>query len=244
MAYQSGGSVGFIPSTVVTPPLDPNQPLPEEPVQPIGPNGELPAVGTAGPLSLDFASNLSFGNHEIVNRDVVYSAKAQGLTQSDGSTTAYVPNYVQVTDNRGTNAGWALQVKQNGQFTATTKTTNSRLIGASIQLNQPTVIGVTNSVAPMTNEVSLDPEGNSTVIMSASVGSGSGTWLTRWGNQKSLVTEEQMTADALAKEAVMINPAVTLSVPGKTPRDAVKYSTTLVWTLTNVPATGSSVING
>ena len=39
------------------------------------------------------------------------------------------PNYVQVTDNRGTEAGWSLKVKQEGQFKSTS---GKELTGAAI----------------------------------------------------------------------------------------------------------------
>ena len=42
-----------------------------------------------------------------------------------------VPNFVQVTDNRGTNAGWKLSVTQNDQF----KTADGKeLTGATLTL--------------------------------------------------------------------------------------------------------------
>lgn len=37
-------------------------------------------------------------------------------------------------------------------------------------------------------------------------------------------------------ETVQKNKAITLEIPGKTPKDAVKYTTKLTWTLTDTPA--------
>ena len=43
------------------------------------------------------------------------------------------PNYVQVTDNRGTEAGWSLKVKQEGQFKSTS---GKELTGALSRLKR------------------------------------------------------------------------------------------------------------
>lgn len=242
-AYQSNGSVGFMPSNEVTPPFNPNEPTPEEPVNPIGPEGEQPNPGTAGPLSLDFASSFFFGNRKITNQDVVYPAKAQALAKQDGTITSYVPNYVQVTDNRGTNAGWTLNVSQAGQLRSAKATTNDELKGAAITLKNPVAVGITRNMSPIANEVTLDPNSASSIVMSAVVGTGSGTCITRWGNQGDLTDEEQAlvdtqsNSDLVEKENVTVSPAVTLSIPGKAPRDAVQYTTTLNWTLTNILTT-------
>jgi hypothetical protein len=233
--YQSGGSVGFAPSTEVTPPFNPDDPNPEEPVRPIDPAGETPSAGTAGPLAIDFASSFSFGNRQIVNRDATYSAKAQALTQPDGQLATYVPNYVQVTDNRGTNAGWTLLVSQKGQMHTASKMVNQVLSGAEIALNQPIVAGVTRSISPTARVVTLDPDGAESVVMTASAGSGAGTWLTHWGNQNDVIAESQVVTGTENTEAVQVDPAITLTIPGTTPRDAVSYITTLNWTLVNVP---------
>jgi hypothetical protein len=243
LAYQSTGSVGFVPSNEGTKPFNPNEPTPEEPVNPIGPDGEQANPGTAGPLSLDFASSFFFGNRKITNQDVVYKANAQALANQDGTITSYVPNYIQVTDNRGNNAGWTLNVSQTGQLRSTKATTNGELKGAMITLKEPVSVGLTNSMAPKAHEVTLDPNGAKSIVMSAEAGTGSGTWITRWGSQGDLMDEEQSVLDKqsnsklLEKENVTVSPAVTLSIPGKTPRDAVRYTTTLNWILTNIPIT-------
>lgn len=233
--HQSDGSVTIIPSHEPTLPLNPNSPNPEEPVIPVGPDGKPPESGTSGPLSIDFASSLSFGYREIVNRDSVYSARSQVLFKQDGKVSSYVPNYVQVTDNRGSNAGWTLEVTQKGQLEASVKTVNESLVGAKITLNSPNVIGITDTRAPVAKNTELDPNGNSSVIMAADKNSGAGTWITRWGSQNDLLFEKQKVPNQIEMETVQVNPDVTLSIPGTTPRDAVLYTTTLNWTLSNVP---------
>lgn len=55
-----------------------------------------PNPGTAGPLSIDFASSFQFGNQKITSETMDYYAKLQEFTSSLAG-----PNYVQVTDKRG-----------------------------------------------------------------------------------------------------------------------------------------------
>ncbi|WP_242278973.1 WxL domain-containing protein, partial [Bacillus cereus group sp. BfR-BA-01313] len=123
-SYNSKVNIEFAPSNEPNKPVDPENPGGD----PTGPNG--PVVddpnqeGTQGPLSIDFASTLKFGNQKITSQDATYYAEPQKF--EDGSDR---PNYVQVTDNRGTESGWTLQVKQNAQLTSENK---HELDGATI----------------------------------------------------------------------------------------------------------------
>ncbi|RAN86467.1 cell surface protein [Bacillus sp. SRB_28] len=224
--YESNGVVEFIPNTDPTDPVDPNNPDPEKPVKPVDPtNPEGPNPGTNGPLSIDYASSLDFGINKISNKDVTYYAKAQELRSDEGST--YVPNYVQISDNRGTNAGWTLTVKQEGQLSNDT-TQNKELTGSQIQFVDPTVASKTEVTPPTPADViTLDPNGAESLVMSAKQSAGAGLWVDRWG------TVEEMNGDQ--GEKVQKTKAISLTIPGKTPKDAVKYSTKLTWNLSDVP---------
>ena len=104
--YSTGGTVKFVTDTEITTPVDPLDPGEEvTPVDPTDPEKPI-KPGTPGPLSIDFASPLYFGEQKISTVDKVYTADAQPL--SDSTTR---PNYVQVTDKRGGEQGWTLQVK-------------------------------------------------------------------------------------------------------------------------------------
>ena len=63
--------------------------------------------------------------------------------------------------------------------------------------------------------------------MDAKEGAGAGTWVGRFGSV------EEVTIDG---QAVKKNTAVTLTIPGKTAKDAVAYTTKLTWTLSDTPA--------
>ncbi|MFB4211552.1 WxL domain-containing protein [Shouchella sp. JSM 1781072] len=216
--YDSNGKVKFTPYDGVTDPLDPENPDPENPVDPVDPTDpEGPNPGTTGPLSIDYASSLDFGENEISSQDRIYPAKAQQLR--DGR---YVPNYVQISDNRGTNTGWVLSVQQNGQFKNET-TQHDTLTGAAITFSDPTVNGTLNNVDPptATASFSLDPEGDSSIVMFADEGEGAGTWINHFGE---------------VNQATNLTPAIELFVPGATPKDSTEYRTTLTWNLSDVPS--------
>ena len=67
--------------------------------------------------------------------------------------------------------------------------------------------------------------------MSAKVNQGAGTYSNRWGTVET-VKETDKDGNEVDAE---VTKAVTLEVPGSTPKDAVKYSTTLTWSLSDVP---------
>lgn len=219
--YPSEGIVEFKASESITPPVDPTDPT--KPIKPVDPTDPLKPIepGTQGPLSIDFASPLNFGRNEITNKDVTYYADA--LTGEGGEI---VPNYVQISDNRGTSAGWTLSVKQNGQFT-NKETKHKTLTGAEIVFEKGiAVTSMEDVTAPTTYKMTLDPDGAISPVMSAKADEGEGLWMSVFGSVED-VTE--------GTETVKKNKAISLSIPGKTPKDAAKYTTSLTWTLSDVP---------
>jgi hypothetical protein len=233
-AYQSNGTVDFIPNTDPTNPVNPENPDPENPVQPVDPTDpDGPNPGTNGPLSIDYASSLDFGVNKISNKNEVYYARAQAYLDEDGEVSPLkTANYVQISDNRGSNAGWRLSVKQNGQF-KNESTLNKELTGSVITLKNPTVKsnaqGVTAPIAAAT--ITLDAAGAESVVMTAASHAGAGTWVNAWGTVET-VTEKD---EANQAYQVDVTKDVALSVPGSTPKDAVNYATTLTWTLSDTP---------
>jgi hypothetical protein len=228
-SYDSKANVGFTPGSDPTLPIDPEYPDPEKPVRPIGPGKEDPAPGTVGPLSIDFASSFDFGVNEIVNTDATYFARAQHFKDS----TVIKPNYVQVTDTRGLHSGWSLRVKQMGQFKSTEPTRYNVLDGAQITMSLPKVSGTMMDVGtPLVKDtIALNPLGTEEVVMYAAENVGSGTWITYWGKVEEV---EEITQNG-EKHLVYVNKAITLDVPGRTPKDSVEYQTEFVWILSNVP---------
>ncbi|WP_413524393.1 WxL domain-containing protein [Carnobacterium divergens] len=212
--YETDTTVKFSPSDEITPPVDPLDP--EKPTTPVDPEDPDKPInpGTNGPLSIDFASPLYFGENKIVTSDKDYFAEAQPL--SDGTTR---PNFVQVTDNRGGEQGWTLQVKQNGQFKS--KTSNRELTGAQISFANGQVATATDSKVPsiIATEFTLVADGTGAAqnVMTAKAGEGAGTHIYRSGDDAAKAT------------------SVKLAVPGKLTKLAETYTTTLTYTLTDVP---------
>lgn len=223
--YQSNAKIGFSAGSGPNPPVDPNQPDPTDPVSPENPDGSKPAPGGNGTLTIDFASNFDFGSHSISHADQTYYAKAQKYFNSNTVT----PDYVQVTDLRGTQAGWTLKVIEDSQFEEQKSGPNkySELKGASISLTKPNPVSKTNQNAPTAQEVINLLPNTETTVAQAAVGQGAGTWVIRWGDQANLQKQ---------KDGTILTPEVTLFVPGSTPKDAAAYTTSLRWLLSDLPA--------
>ncbi|EUJ29203.1 cell surface protein with WxL domain [Listeria floridensis FSL S10-1187] len=216
----SHAGVLFQADTGVTSPVNPLDPtVPVGPVNPADPNNPH-EPGTSGPLSIDYVSNFDFGSQVIESKDKTYYAKLDHVLATSTSTELDVPNFVQVTDKRGSNVGWKLSVKQNGQF-ATTSGTVKTLNNAVLSFVQGTPKSLTAaSYAPTGQAVSLDPNGtSSSTVATAAAGKGMGTWTVAFG------------ADANAAKT-----GVSLFVPMDTAKEVgAKYETTLTWSLENTP---------
>lgn len=216
--YTSNGLIEFTPGEQPVDPVDPLDPeQPVDPTDPTDPEGK-PQPGTPGPLSIDFASSFNFGDNKITSKDETYYAGLQKYKDKDTDQELREgPNYVQVTDNRGTLAGWTLKVKQTKQF----ETDDShKLDGAKITLINGNINTVSES-APATavDKIEIDNMNEDLLVMSAKKDAGAGTFLTRWGDEDLAKSKEN----------------VQLFVPGKAVKKKAQYKTSFVWTLTDVP---------
>lgn len=179
---------------------DPDNPV--GPIDPIDPDDNPPSndpTGNTGDLRIDYISNIDFGTQTISGKTETYIAeKPASLTES------------QVSDLRGTGAGWHLQVNYDTEkpgFTSEDKT----LSGAELTLPSGTAKSVADNKAtpPATSEVVVNDAAQN--IMTATANTGLGTW-----------ADEMDTAN------------VSLKVPsGNLVGD---YTATLVWTLSDAPA--------
>lgn len=223
--YSSNGVIKFVPNTNPTEPTDPEEP--GEGVEPIDPtNPEGPNPGTPGPLSIDYASSLDFGVNKISSKDETYYANAQSYSDKDKVTA----NYVQVTDNRGSSAGWSLKVKQEQQF-ENADAKYSELKGAAITINDSVAVSNSEGVEAPTTQASIVLEpGTAVAVMDATDGAGDGTWVSRFGNVAKVAVEQE---DGSTKD-IDKNTSVQLDVPGSTPKSAVEYRANLTWVLAEV----------
>lgn len=191
---------------------------PKEPVKP-GPDtdGKNPhPPSTKGPLSVNYISNLQFGNQEANGNDAVFQVKPDRVINSQDAEIE-VPNYVQITDHRGTNSGWTLMVKQDQPF----KNGEHSLEGTEIVFGSPVLSSKSGkeSTAPSaTKSFTLTADGNAAVVMSAATNQGMGTWVTRFG-----------------EDIEGAKSGIQLKIPGDSKKVAGFYQTSLTWTLTDTP---------
>ena len=167
----STGSIKYVTDNSTTDPIDPTNPDPDKPVTPTDPGHENPG---AGPLSIDYVSNINFGEQKTTGTDATYYANLDKISESDG-TASEVPNFVQVTDKRGSNAGWHLSVTEDTQF----KNGNDTLDGALITMKNGTLSTPNDGEAPTAStEIKLVP-GQLQNVVDAATDKGTGTWLDR-----------------------------------------------------------------
>ncbi|MGO3749106.1 WxL domain-containing protein, partial [Vagococcus salmoninarum] len=212
---QSQGEIEYIVNTDPTLPVDPMDPGNE-----IKPNPSNPGTQNPGPLSIDYMSSIYFGKQKAYGNDQAYFAELDTVFMADNRQKP-VPNYVQITDNRGTNQGWSLAVKQESQF----KNEGNKTLGkAELRLFNGTP-NSQNSLdkGPVANQkiiLRLDNSGQgiNSNVMQAKANNGHGTWTNMFGSD--LETAKK---------------SVELFVPGGTLIEKGSYRTTLIWTLSDEP---------
>ncbi|MDZ5760711.1 WxL domain-containing protein [Carnobacterium maltaromaticum] len=143
-------------------PTDPDNPNPPNPIDPADPDN--PGTGEEGPLSIDYVSNIKFGEHKISGKNISYKAINQNP-------------FVQVTDTRGFGEGWSLSAKIS-KF----KNGNKVLQGATLSMvNGIVKSGSTSNISkpPVNYDIIFDNE-ESKLVLSAKDKAGRGTWLNVW----------------------------------------------------------------
>nr|WP_279011944.1 WxL domain-containing protein [Vagococcus fluvialis] len=236
--YNVKGEIVFEKNDGSVKPIDPENP--KEDMTPLNPDGSEATSPAGGLLSVDYASSFAFGKQSIENKNMLYGAQPQQFKASDSLRG----NYVQVSDRRGTNAGWVLSIVQNDQF-KTAK--NDVLTGAKLYLgngalNSPNMTeeGFKPELAPVNfvKDLSLASEkvtgglelipGQTSIIMSADKGKGTGTWTLSYGQTKDK-NIGVMGANEPAKSSVL------LSIPSSSNPVSSSYESTLTYRLSMVP---------
>lgn len=204
-------TVSYIYTENVVHPIDPTHPDMNHPITPEDP--EEHDKPTSGSLSIDYISNLRFGEQKITGADTTYHAQLDQFTDSKGEAIAR-PNFIQITDVRDNKSGWRLTVTQDKQF----QNENEELTGAVLKLNNAILTTPNDGVPPIaSNNIALTP-GSSTDILEAKTNQGTGTWLNRFGKDE--------------EEGKL---SISLSVPGETKKVQGEYKTSLTWILTDSP---------
>ncbi|OJG49104.1 hypothetical protein RV06_GL002030 [Enterococcus haemoperoxidus] len=209
---KSEAEIFYTENTDITPPIDPREP--DESTEIVSPIPVQP--GTSGPLSVDFAPHVIFGEHEGSKENDTYYAKLTKIKKKADGSEEEVPNFLQLTDNRGKDAGWRLTVKQNGQL----KNGAHILKGAEISLNNITLFSPNNGKEPIAIEsVRLDPDSmEPTEVSRSTETTGKGTWMIMFGKDK----EE-------SKKSIQVR------VPGSAEKKKGNYTTSLTWELIDTP---------
>lgn len=236
-AISGSGNITYEVFDTETSPVDP-----EHPEKKVDPGDKY--TKTTGLLRFDMIPFLSFGSQEISSKDQEYEVNAQ-LFMDD---TEARPNYIQITDNRGSLAGWDVSVRQEIPFT-NEAAENSVLKGAVLSFDNQWV----NSEMPeetspvvMKDAIKIDSIGTSYPIVRADKGKGAGTWVVPFGStgevkgQKNTLSPllnaegKPVTDASFNNKSIYKNSGIKLFVPGAIQKDPVKYKTILTWTLSEL----------
>ncbi|MFS7260598.1 WxL domain-containing protein [Carnobacterium divergens] len=193
---------------------------PTNPIHPTKPgevelDPENPVTGNEGELTIDYISAIKFGKHQIANKDMVYQAELSSVVK-DGQRED-TPNHIQITDDRGSLAGWILKVKQDEALRFGQADLKNTILtfknGVSKSDNTSSLI-----YTPKVNETNLTADGESQTIIEAKKNQGMGTWVSRFG-----VDNEE------GKKSIE------LMVPWNVAKVEGSYHTSLIWELGNTP---------
>jgi len=191
---------------------------PEKPDNPVDPDKEDP-TGNTGDLRLDVVPVFDFGTQKITSNDKSYFAELP----VDAMSSDEIPYYVQVTDVRGSGAGWSLTAKMTDQFSDGT----NALAGAEINLVNVASEAQTGTTAPSgtyDGVLKYDAVNDTSVkLASAAVNEGMGVSAVRFGD--TVRYGSTLTADK----------SVELTIPGSTQVYANTYKATIKWTLGATP---------
>ena len=188
-------------------------------------DGGIVNPGQKTPLRISLLTAFNFGEITMSGNTKEYNALLPQVTLKPSGTKADRPNFVQVTDNRGSNAGWNLTAKISDQFTNGTST----LTGSTITLDNgwatPQEAELAQYAPTVSKPVVLSEE-DSQLIATAAKDNGMGTWNIFYGALDGI----GQASNGDAKESV------TLEVPGKVKKTEGAYKAKVEWTLADTPS--------
>lgn len=130
-----------------------------------------------GGLTLDFVSTFTFETNKAVRENDIYYAQPQHLRDARGQPIM-TPNFVQVTDQRGTAEGWTLNLQKTTRFYDENR---QPLRGTGLSLKNAVVVAANPGNQPRAPSTLDKGTGPTEIIAQADPGSGTGTTTVRWG---------------------------------------------------------------
>ncbi|MGX7419391.1 WxL domain-containing protein [Carnobacterium gallinarum] len=188
-----------------------------------GPGGDL------SPLRIESLTDISFGSHQQIEGDT----KTYNSVYNDDNG-AYKATNIVVNDTRGEQPGWKLFV-QNTQFTAAGVTDEYKvLVGSELSFHdmvssQTSLFPEITKVAPSftTGGIVLNGDSIDTPIITATSGTGVGSWLNEFGVNPDATTNPTATTE---------NDAIRLKILGNQKKKTnVAYVSQLTWSLADTP---------
>lgn len=190
-------------------PVNPTDPKNPDSLGPTDPNDGT-NTGQTGSLQINYLSHLNFG---------------ENIAITSKTTTANVknntPRFFQVSDLRGTGAGWKMNVSLGEFIPSDTNNTNKPITGATIKFQNGEAVTSNDAVdgididAAVTHDVTLSAGTAVQTLMSADKGTGRGTWLARY----------------TAKSGASDNENIVFSAPSNNITANTNYQAILTWQL-------------
>ncbi|MEG0255039.1 MAG: WxL domain-containing protein [Vagococcus sp.] len=199
---------------------------PENPGEIINPD---PGPSTNGSLRIDYVSSLDFGKVVISKKNRNFNALATQIGKKNQNRGLFI----QISDFREKNSGWALQVKQNEQF----NTKNyDELSGSVLSFDKGWINSLNDKKLPEVTRdtLSINNIGEVYDVARASSETGSGVWTVNFGASKENDNNQPITINEDTKTGTR-NSAVSLSVPISTKVLPKEYETKITWILAETP---------
>ncbi|MGX4687029.1 WxL domain-containing protein [Vagococcus sp. JNUCC 83] len=193
-----------------------------------------------GPLVIDYVSDFHFGEQIMSGNNVTYYAKPATVfnsaedakNQQNGIT---VPNYIQVTDDRGTSAGWTLKVAQTEDFTVDGKEVAPETDDGSALRGTVLKIKNLNSFKRSSNGAAL-PDTFAT-DNAVSLSKGTAEQLFAGAKEGQGTGSIAILAGSVKNDPETASKSISLDVPGSIKKQkGVLYKAELTWNLEDTPS--------
>ncbi|WP_314066128.1 WxL domain-containing protein [uncultured Vagococcus sp.] len=189
-----------------------------------GGEGGVVNPGQKNPLRISLVSAFDFGTIKMSGNTETYKAALPTPNFVEGGKQAR-PNFVQVTDNRGSLEGWNLTAKIAKQFTNGVSTLDASTITLSNAWAEPAATDNAEFAPTVPTSSVVLEHGDAKTIATAATDKGMGTWNILYGTLNQ--ADKSQKGDAAN--------SVELTIPGKVKKTVGAYQAEVLWTLTNTP---------